>query len=454
MKTISALCAALLLALPAQLPAAEAPAAVIDQARLLRAEAQHELCNGDVVEGQQKMLRALDLFRQAGNSDQSQSVCLYLLSISHFNQRNLAAMAVHLKSMRELARRNPDNKFVNYDYLSVLAAYESALHEEEPSDSLRDCFMTHFKQAIACQERMTCEELISHDVNPMYNYVNVATLYDLAFDPPVVDSMERYIAKALAIDAVPWGEPSGHTEGRISALDLRAWICLYRHDYAMAERQELEVLALIDSVAAISKNTVLTERIEAYDFFVTLYEEMGLTDKALEAQKLKTEWVERRFSIDKARAIQEIETRYETEKKNRDIAELSRRNRNLLILCGGLALLLVLLAVLAVVGHRLREQRLYTDALTSESVEASAHTSLQLLADTLGTDKVNLADAHQLMQKATKPLTIVDKKYLLCFLQGEDVRTIAGRFNVEPASVYTVRYRMKKKFPRTENLPF
>ena len=119
MKTISALCAALLLALPA----AEAPAAVIDQARLLRAEAQHELCNGDVVEGQQKMLRALDLFRQAGNSDQSQSVCLYLLSISHFNQRNLAAMAVHLKSMRELARRNPDNKFVNYDYLSVLAAY-------------------------------------------------------------------------------------------------------------------------------------------------------------------------------------------------------------------------------------------------------------------------------------------------------------------------------------------
>ena len=58
------------------------------------------------------------------------------------------------------------------------------------------------------------------------------------------------------------------------------------------------------------------------------------------------------------------------------------------------------------------------------------------------------------MQKAVKPLTIVDKKYLLCFLQGEDVKTIAARFHVEPASVYTVRYRMKKKFPKNENLPF
>ncbi|MGM9693464.1 MAG: hypothetical protein ACI3YC_00440 [Alloprevotella sp.] len=424
------------------------------EAEQLRNAAQLELEGGDDVEAQQKMLHALDLFRKLKNTEVKQSLCLYSLCISHFNQRNLKAMAAHLADMKTLAARHPDNKFVNYDYLSVLAAYESALHEEHPSDSLRQCFMTHFKQAIARQEQMTWKEMTEHKVNPMYNYMNVATLYDLAFDPPVIDSMQLYIHKALAADAHGWGLPTDHTEGRISALDLQAWIYLYRKDYARAEKQEQEVLRLIDSVAAVKKNTVVTERGEAYDFFVTLYEEMGQTDKALHFQKLKTEWVAQRFQIEKTRAIQEIETRHETAEKNRDIRELHRKNQNLLVLCVGLLILLVLLTVLVVIRRRLREQRLYTEALTSETVEASAHASLQLLADTLGTDKVNLADAHRLMQKAEKPLTIVDKKYLLCFLQGEDVKTIAARFHVEPASVYTVRYRMKKKFPKDENLPF
>jgi predicted transcriptional regulator len=58
------------------------------------------------------------------------------------------------------------------------------------------------------------------------------------------------------------------------------------------------------------------------------------------------------------------------------------------------------------------------------------------------------------MERAVKPLSVVDQKYILCFLNGEDVKTIARRFNVEPASVYTVRYRMKKKFPDAVHLPF
>lgn len=424
------------------------------EAEQLRNAAQFQLESGDEVEAQRKMLHALDLFRKLKNTEVKQSLCLYSLCISHFNQRNLKAMAMHLAEMKELAERHPKNKYVNYDYLSVLAAYECALHEEHPSDSLRQSFMTHFKQAIVRQEQMTWKEMTEHKVNPMYNYVNVATLYDLSFDPPLIDSMQCYIHKALDVDGKPWGIPSDHTEGRISALDLQAWIYLYHKDYVRAEKQEQEVLRLIDSIAVVKKNTVVTERGEAYDFFVTLYEEMGQTDKALHFQKLKTEWVAQRFQIEKTRAIQEIETRHETAEKKRDIRELHRKNQNLLVLCVGLFILLVLLVVLVIIGRRLREQRLYTEALTSEAKEASAHASLQLLADTLGTDKVNLAEAHLLMQKAVKPLTIVDKKYLLCFLQGEDVKTIAARFHVEPASVYTVRYRMKKKFPKNENLPF
>ncbi|MCQ2315983.1 MAG: hypothetical protein MJZ85_04770 [Bacteroidales bacterium] len=86
--------------------------------------------------------------------------------------------------------------------------------------------------------------------------------------------------------------------------------------------------------------------------------------------------------------------------------------------------------------------------------ENAKHTSLQLLADQLNIDNVDLAQLDELMKKATKPLTVVDKKYMICFLAGEKVQQIADRFIVEPASVYTVRYRLKKKFPKDEPLPF
>ena len=76
------------------------------------------------------------------------------------------------------------------------------------------------------------------------------------------------------------------------------------------------------------------------------------------------------------------------------------------------------------------------------------------LAESLGITSVNLTEAQSIMDKAVSSLTVVDKKYILCFLSGESVKNIAARFNVEPASVYTVRYRLRKKFPGNVVLPF
>lgn len=43
-------------------------------------------------------------------------------------------------------------------------------------------------------------------------------------------------------------------------------------------------------------------------------------------------------------------------------------------------------------------------------------------------------------------MTPMDVKYILCFYLEFEARDIATIFNVEPASVYTVRYRLRKKF--------
>ena len=49
-------------------------------------------------------------------------------------------------------------------------------------------------------------------------------------------------------------------------------------------------------------------------------------------------------------------------------------------------------------------------------------------------------------------LTGKDMKYIVCFIANMDVKSISLIFNVEPASVYTVRYRIRKKIAKDDNL--
>ena len=50
-------------------------------------------------------------------------------------------------------------------------------------------------------------------------------------------------------------------------------------------------------------------------------------------------------------------------------------------------------------------------------------------------------------------ITAMDTKYIICFAIDLDVKSISVIFNVEPTSVHTARYRIRKKCAK-ENLPF
>ncbi len=47
-------------------------------------------------------------------------------------------------------------------------------------------------------------------------------------------------------------------------------------------------------------------------------------------------------------------------------------------------------------------------------------------------------------------LTALDIKYIICFNAGMSVPDIGTVFSIEPASVNTVRYRIRKKFARND----
>lgn len=58
------------------------------------------------------------------------------------------------------------------------------------------------------------------------------------------------------------------------------------------------------------------------------------------------------------------------------------------------------------------------------------------------------------LQAATKPLSPIEKKYLVLFMEGKTTEEIAELMHVEPATVYTMKYRIRKKFPADYTLPF
>ena len=59
-----------------------------------------------------------------------------------------------------------------------------------------------------------------------------------------------------------------------------------------------------------------------------------------------------------------------------------------------------------------------------------------------------------LCETALHSLTAVRVRYIITFLIDMDVSEIATLFNIEAATVYSIRYRLRKLFPPTTMLPF
>ena len=65
-----------------------------------------------------------------------------------------------------------------------------------------------------------------------------------------------------------------------------------------------------------------------------------------------------------------------------------------------------------------------------------------------------LPRAEQILLSAIRPLSPTEKKFFFLFMDGKSTEDIAAAMHVEPSSVYTMKYRIKKKFPEGFRLPF
>ena len=455
----------------------EADSIAFRQALRQRNFAINAFKQGNSMAAQDSMIIAYETFMRLERWDYA-SLCLYERVIEYMNVGDFDNMQVLLQRLQtltayDLSADSICAPLVFFNYYSVASAYYAQIDSGE--------LAIHYGElSIAAMEQLPNPN--QWLIIPPWNYFNQALYYDFYSEPKQIDSIEFYLQRAEQA-AELLSDRIARQEVFISVQDLRAWLFYYDQQYSKAEQTMLQVIATIDTVAQENPNVIISERGEAYLFMVTLCREQGRFKEALTWQEKLTENNALRYNIDKTHSLQEIETRYEVEKQQIEMDQLKDRQiafRRLIYLLASLLVSVVLLLIVLLLRKKNTEAQLYEAALEADDMrnawttaaENSNTSAIQLLAENLIKQmeespvnpsckaeiisrfrNLNIPSLSGFFAQATR-LTTMDKRYILCLAAGMSVEQIAELFHIEPASVYTVRYRLRKKFPADCEFPY
>lgn len=441
-----------------------------------------QISHGSIERGHELFFKAISIYEEMGGCDMEISNCLYQLAVGYLQILDYAGLEYVMGQMQELCAKPGVDPNCLYDLYSVKTALYAVMHDKDPGNkSLSDSTLLYSHKAIDIIEGHPGK--LRARVVPSWNYYNHArSLFRAPDVAERYDSVAAYLDKALK--AVPQ-EESVSREVRISVYLLQGEM-LYRQGlYARAEECADKARELLGMDAA--SNSLVVEWEHLWRLYADVCEATGHYRNAVGYRKQAEEVMAKRFDGEKAEALKRLEVKYEVEKKEAAIASLQeqgRAARRIAWLLGIVAVVLAAIIALVVVVAQMRrrnvEQQLYEVALLAELRQEEldrTRTAMELrqaksndgiFASAIGkvlsiisasaidgkqkeeyTAQLRQLDAARLdadFSEISRQMTQMDLKYAICFYIGMEVRDIASVFNVEPASVYTVRYRMRKKF--------
>lgn len=376
-----------------------------------------------------------------------------------------------------------------YSWYSVATARYSL---DDDCPDMRDSAMLYSRKSLDIVERYG-PELARGTANLAWNYYNHALFF---IDKPYVneDSASYYLEKARQVPQ------RLKMHAREVELNVRcAYATLYKSQgrYPKAIKEFKDALRMMD--ADTVNNGIRQERLDAYENIVSMDSALGNYKEAFVFQQKIIDYHKLVYDSDLARQLDEISTKFGVEKKNLELENMKERERQhtiiLRLLVGSLiaAVVIITFIVWVYILHRRRLQdQLYQAALESEvnlqklesvksqysdlketieskqvsrNFEAGVEKMKTIVTDArlapLVRDEyvrrlsgINLAEFERQFATSISQMTQMDVKYILCFYLEFDARDIAAIFNVEPASVYTVRYRLRKKFKENPSFQF
>ena len=436
------------------------------------AERQDKIGNRKL--GHEYIYKAINIYDKLGECEKEIERCYYVIAgdyaiISEMN--GLRDMKNKIKALYDKIGNNQ----ILYDYYAVQAIYYSLFYEFEIPEKNQyiDTSILYFKKAISIIENYGNE--LDDDVVPAWMYFNVAYLYSLKNETAFSDSITIYLNKSRKTKKGDYVDVE--IELSINYLKIKNFYKEKR--YELAEKEALKSIFIIEET---KRNSLLPISCETYEILSDIYEKTGNMVLALKYQRILLDTYKKQFNIEKTEALNEMNMEFETEKKETQIKFLEQKiaaEHKLLV-----AITLLVISLAASIGFiiwnfRLRrknlEQDVYESALVAElqreelkqleSVkERIQNNTAEIVAEQVKLlieesvfpkDKKikyigNIADmsleiVEKINASSIEKLSMMDLKYVICFMIDMNVKDIGLLFNIYPDSVRKVHYRIRKK---------
>ena len=446
-----------------------------------------EFKRGDVKRAYEYLYQAITYYDKMEQYTQSSEILYYIVS-AFFDIKDTDGIRRVLRQMEEYLEKD-DSKQSQYQYNNTYIAYfELELEKEDTVDyRLVDSLIVSVRKNIDLVENFL--EQLSPFWMHGYAYYSLAKELDTYY-PEQTDSIFFYLDKAQELfekeSFSRAQEVNSVMEFKIINNIVRANALTREGKMQEAYKAMSEALLMLNELKNY-KNLDL-HRYRTYKFMADYYEKTSRPAEALIYYKLLQENEIQRYETEKMQILNAMSVKYETEKKEIQIQTLIKENeaaRRIFRLIVGLSLALLATAVFVILFNRLRrknvEQRLYETALLAElrqneldkmqnvkkqleqnPVENSIEKIVQAVSASLiekddkkiYLERLSAMDSELLetaYQNSKAKITGMDMKYIICFAADIDVKDISLLFNIEPASVHTVRYRIKKKFQKEDS---
>lgn len=332
------------------------------EGRVLDHESVIEMNYGDVSKSYQLAEQAIAAYRKSNRDADKMIVrCLYFQAVSYLQFEDLEGLAKIIGKLGEaVAKSKPENRpHALYNLYSVKEAYFSILAEKAKGkekmayyDSLDNCSLKSIQLIEANPDRWH-----STGINIGWNYYNRASLFINRADRPNMDSVTYYCDKALDVNHYGKEDDAFEMEVSVAVSLSEAW--MKNGNYGKAKEILTATLAKLDKAKDLPR--LLVDKRELYNTLKQIAIESGNYQKALVYADSVASMEKQRFSDERARAVKELEIKYETQEKELTLAQSeTHRNRTLMWLFAATATLLagaILFVVYATRQRRQRQQR-------------------------------------------------------------------------------------------------
>ncbi len=329
------------------------------QGRALSTHMVAEINWGNTEEAFRLSEEAIKAYRKAPEPSEDQIArCLYLQAMVYLELNDLKGLRKTISELEELGKTSSEENrpFVMYNHYSVAEVYyyiqaDSLTGAEKAryNDSVNICSLAAIQLLESAPDLWK-----TSSINRVWNYYNRAVFFLEKMGAPI-DSIEYYLQKALAVDHN--AKKDMIQEIDISAARVRAEMWMKHNDYQRAKTILDETLVKLQQDKGI--NNLIHDRIDTYNLLCEIAVESGHYKDAYGYMKELSAIEKERYSDERAKAVKELEIKYETQETQLALSKSeAQRARTLIWLFAAIGLLLAAIIIFIIYANRQRRRRM------------------------------------------------------------------------------------------------